>query len=319
MLQGQTEARQIIANNGDMNSAPAPFQTTPAAHKLIVFLHVPKTAGTTLNTIFRDIYGTPATCKVMMRGMSLVAPRWPWLPQQLISAGSLRRFQQRLRSDQGLRIVHGHFDMSLAKHLPADADYITLLRDPIERAISHYHHFRRRQQDNLHPLACQHSLSDWVSHCRLIEMDNGQTRRLAGASRLPIGQVDGQTFALAKANLRKFSLVGLSEQFADFQLLLQARYGWPCRRYDRQNVGRRPAGSELDQETLRTLISYNQWDIELYAYARSLFEQALSQIDLEAERTRLANAPLVSTPAAPRPGTLPAGETHLLEPRGFAA
>lgn len=299
-----------------------PHPPLPAS-KLIAFVHVPKTAGTTLNTIFRDVYGTAATCKVMMRGMSWAVPRWPWWPQQLISPGSLRRFRQRLQSNHELRVVHGHFDMTLAAELPADTDYITLLRDPIERAISHYHHFRRRQQDNLHALARERSLADWVSNCRLVEMDNGQTRRLAGATRLPIGHIDDSVFAQAQANLRRFALVGLSEQFTDFQLLMQARYGWPCQRYARQNVGRHPASAELDADTLSTLVNCNQWDIELYAYARNLFERSLAQIDLPAERARLVAAPLINPPANPglTPGPTPGNPrpSHPFQPNGVAA
>src|ERR1043166_9021806 len=116
--------------------------------------------------------------------------KWPRTWRSLRSVlTAVLRLRTAVRSESKLRLVRGHFDLSIARHLPADTRFFTLLRDPVERAISHYYHYRRRAIDRLHPLAMRSTLKEWVSACGIVEMDNGQTRRLAGEMNLACGRV----------------------------------------------------------------------------------------------------------------------------------
>lgn len=259
---------------------------------LTVFLHIPKTAGTTLNSIFAHHLSEGERYKLMMRGMSFVRPRFCLLPPRLISRSNLRRFREALARPGQLKIVDGHFDMSIASHMPADACWVTLLRDPVARAISHHQHYRKLSADPVHRLAQESSLVDWVATRGLVEMDNGQTRRLAGEMGRPIGRVDASVLAKAKANLTRFHLVGLSERFEEFQVLLNAAMAWPCLRYPAQNVGQRSSTHRLLSASERSLIeSLNAFDVELYHFANSLFENSIRHLDMSAELMRLRAAP----------------------------
>ena len=277
---------------------------------LLVFVHIPKTAGTTLNSILAHRYSSGEFHEVMMRGMSLIAPRHMAPPKPLISPSKLRRLRSALKHQHGPQVINGHFDMSLARLLPTSAQYVTILREPVERAISHFCHYRKLTADPAHALAMRSTLTEWVSTCGLVEMDNGQTRRLAGEMALPIGDVSCQTLAKAKANLAtRFAVVGLTERFAESQILLHRNFNWPYFRYAARNAGEnRPRRTEVGGEALAIMENSNRFDIELYRFASELFEQAVSKVDMDRELSAMNNAPEYAEPLRPVPEwSLPAG------------
>lgn len=267
---------------------------TGSAHDSVVaFVHIPKTAGTTLNAILARAYAPNETCEIMMRGMSLRMPDAMIMPKHMISHSKIRRLKSALKHRPALRLIRGHFDLSLGKLLPADTRYFTLLRDPVERAVSHYYHYRRQTNDSIHPLAMRSTLTEWVGSCGLVEMDNGQTRRLAGAMKLPCGRVTQQTLERAKSALaRKFSVVGLTERFDESLILLHRAFDWPLYRFAAHNVGDcRTQHARLSAEELNAIEACNRYDLDLYRFACALFDQAVSEIDMAGELARLRNAP----------------------------
>ena len=260
---------------------------------LVAFVHIPKTAGTTLNSILAREYARDETYEVMMRGMSLSVPKPTIMPKPVISFSKIHRLKSALRHRHRLRLICGHFDLSLGKLLPPDTQFFTLLRDPVERAISHYYHYRRLSTDPIHPLAMRSTLTEWVSSCGLVEMDNGQTRRLAGEITLPWGQVTVQMLDCAKSNLaRNFAVVGLTERFEESLILLHRAFNWPLHGFTAQNVGNdRPSRTSLSEEALQAIENCNRFDLDLYQFASALFEQAVSKIDMASELVRLRTAP----------------------------
>jgi Sulfotransferase family len=243
---------------------------------LIAFVHIPKTAGTTLNSILARQYSPDELHEVMMRGMSWIAAQPRIVPKPLISFSKIQRLKSALNCPRRLRVIHGHFDLSIMKLLPPGARCFTLLRDPVERAISHYYHYRRMTGDPVHPLAMKSTLAQWVGACGLVEMDNGQTRRLAGGMNLPCGRVSSGTLERAKSNLARFAVVGLTERFEESLMLLQRAFNWTPQPFPPCNVGEnRPRRHEVGEETLQEIRRCNQLDLELYRFASDLFERAL--------------------------------------------
>lgn len=259
---------------------------------LVAFVHIPKTAGTTLNSILAHEYSPDETYEIMMRGMSLSVPKPMIMPRPVISFSKLRRLKSAIKHRQTLRLIRGHFDLSLSKLLPPDTRFFTLLRDPVERAISHYYHYRRRTIDPIHPLAMRSTLAEWVSSCGLVEMDNGQTRRLAGEINLPWGRVTRHMLDRAKSNLvSNFAVVGLTERFEESLILLHRAFNWPLYRITAENIGvSRPPRAEVSEQALKVIEDCNRFDLDLYQFASVLFEQAISQIDMAGELRRLRAA-----------------------------
>ena len=275
------------------NETMNPPNSRPDHDGLVAFVHIPKTAGTTLNAILAREYSPHETYEIMMRGMSLTRPERRMIPRPTISFSKIHRLKSALKHRHTVRLIRGHFDLSLGKLLPPDTQFFTLLRDPVERAISHFYHYRRQTADPIHPLAMRSTLTEWVSTCGLVEMDNGQTRRLAGSINLPCGQVTPQMLDHAKANLRKnFAVVGLTERFEESLVLLHRAFNWRLYGFTEQNVGgNRPRRSEVSDETLKVIEDCNRFDSDLYQFAAELFEKAVRKIDMASELARLRAAP----------------------------
>lgn len=249
---------------------------------LIAFLHIPKTAGTTLNSMLSREYAPDECYEIMMRGMAWILPKRSIIRRPLISFSKVLRLRTAVKVQRKLRLVRGHFDLSIARHLPADTRFFTLLRDPVERAISHYYHYRRRAIDRLHPLAMRSTLKEWVSASGIVEMDNGQTRRLAGEMNVACGRVTPAMLERAMSRLAKFAAVGLTERFDESLALLQGAFGWRVRPGAPENVGEnRPPRVDVGEEALQAIERFNRFDLELYRFASDLFEARVSSVNAE--------------------------------------
>src|SRR3954470_13611511 len=99
--------------------------------ELVYFLHIPKTSGTSLHQSFLRAFGPDATS--------------PHLLFDDLVNGTYRI------SDR-TRIVTGHFGGLLPLWLRRWPRIITLLRDPLARALSHINHVQRDKGHPLHTL-----------------------------------------------------------------------------------------------------------------------------------------------------------------------
>jgi Galactose-3-O-sulfotransferase len=245
----------------------------------VIFLHVPKTAGTTLNRLIEWEYPL-----FEMYSIDPVFFRW--------SASHLWRLPSRRLKKT--RMFKGHMLFGLHKILPQPATYITVLRDPIDRVISAFYFMRSY---TLHPLYWKFRREKWTieDFVRRLPRENVQCKILAGAEyNSPCTDV---IFEQAKENLLgHFSVVGLSERFEESLALMKLRFGWRLRCYSSFNVTRaRPKKHDLSQATLDLLVAKNSFDVALYEFAVSMFQSAInaranevSQItrELEAARAR---------------------------------
>jgi hypothetical protein len=245
----------------------------------VIFLHLPKTAGTTLNRLIEWEYPV-----FEMYSIDPVLFTW--------SARHLRKLPPaRLKK---IRMFKGHMLFGLHEVLPQPATYITVLRDPVDRVISAYYFMRSYK---LHPLYWKLRLSNCTleDFVRQFQRDNVQSKIIGGSPYdLPCTR---ETVEKAKDNLRhRFSVVGLSERFEESQALMKLRFGWKLSSYSSFNVTRsRPKKHDLPQSTLELIHEKNGLDMELYECGKQIFEAAVAANadsvsrladDLRATRTR---------------------------------
>src|SRR5438128_6438596 len=100
----------------------------------LIFLHIPKTAGTTLNRIIDWQYNPVSIFTVDPHRIRATVARFKTFSEQ-----RRRRF----------RVVRGHLLYGIHEFLPQGATYITMLREPVARLLSTYRFILR---DHLHPL-----------------------------------------------------------------------------------------------------------------------------------------------------------------------
>ncbi len=234
----------------------------------LIFLHVPKAAGSTLHGVIsrQFVRGLIYTCEVAR-------------PEKVIA-----NFRQRHGpTEERIQMFSGHMQFGLHEYISRPCSYLAILRDPIERAISHYHYFLRMPKLRLHQKVegKEISFQEYVSGGITREMDNGQTRILAGAKGVPFGGSAQEMLERAKANMQKhFALVGLTERFDQMLILLRYILGWRNLYYYKANVTRnRPRREDFPAETIRIIEEHNQLDLALYAHAQKVFDHKAAQLD----------------------------------------
>ena len=167
---------------------------------LLVFLHLAKTGGRTLDTVFRSTYGAGYVQAEAWRPTHAMG----WGDGDFIiptyDADDVRRL---LRLCPWARAMGGHpLTLWSGAHEVKPVRYVAFLREPLSRGISHYQY---HVNTNAEPL-------DWDDWCAWREHHNHQARYFDR----------GGDPAAAMAAIREHGVfVGLLERFEESLLLLQ--------------------------------------------------------------------------------------------------
>lgn len=235
---------------------------------VLYYVHVPKTAGTTMRIILLWMYWW---------NQILWARGKPYLEQkaQSLSNADLSR----------IRLVAGHTRFGMHEHLPfSHFQYFTILREPVDRVLSHYYFLCRQPQNELYETIHQYDLSLVTLLTEgYIPIHNVQTYWLSKAdvSHFRDGAYHPDIVREVKENIDQyFSFVGLNEWFDESLIMLKRDMGWkryPI--YAQKNVtkSRRKQDKE-SAETIDTIKRYNQMDVEIYDHVAQLFHTRLQAI-----------------------------------------
>lgn len=240
-----------------MNTA----NTALTTENTVIFIHIPRTAGVSLDAILERQYN-------------------PAKIYSLYSQEKLDEFNKLSEKKKAnIQLLNGHF-MSYGIHerLPNPSTYITMMREPIDRVISHYYFVRRSPNHYLHEtvMSKNMSLQEYVGSELSIEINNGQTRLLAGLKENPgigIGRGFPEMLNRAKQNIdNNFSVVGLTEEFEKSLILFKKSLGWSETFYLKRNETKnRKTVKEVSENIINIIGEYNEMDIELYNYAKKEF------------------------------------------------
>ena len=232
---------------------------------MLVFLHMPKASGTTVSSILERQYPEGTVYRSVDTQPRAVAEA---IGRQGVAG---RR----------VRCVMGHMLLGLHRYVDEPVSYITMLRHPFRRLLSHYAYVRRTPEHYLHAevVARRLTFDEYMLGGLSSELNDGQVRLLCGredAEDVAYGQVPEAMLEEAQTNLRDFVAVGVSERFDESLALFQALLGWPAVEYEAQNVAESTAAAPVLTEATRALIArYNRLDLRLYDYAWQLLGESL--------------------------------------------
>ncbi|HEY3237896.1 MAG TPA: hypothetical protein VGJ84_24465 [Polyangiaceae bacterium] len=211
--------------------------------ELIFFIHVPKTAGTSFRNAAEQRFSgrvlldygrnNPATSEAIIQH---VYER----PDRIALA--------RLIAERNIGMICGHVDYQTYAHLAPPERVVVFLREPVQRVVSEFHHFRRFY-------GYEGSLMEYARHSLQL---NRQSRMVKGL------------------NLARAGLVGLSEYYGESLRLLARRTGLELSHLEVNTNPERlgtPRYQVLEEEDAE-LRELNAEDVLLYRRASEAFRCA---------------------------------------------
>ena len=235
----------------------------------LLYFHIPKTGGTTLEFLFAKNY--------LINGvLHLNAPNHDRNPWCLI------------KGERIPRVLMGHYELNDLIYQCLDRHFVhlTLLREPVKRVLSYYDYIQTKPQHPMHARAKDLSVGQYLNAPFADEVRNSQTYRLLGLLREGAWRNDPRSEERlvddAKVLLaERYTLVGVTERFAEFILLCQRMLGWRDPFCEPHNVSRKKTHPEdLPQQELDTMRSLNAMDAEVHQYAAELFAQHFEKAGL---------------------------------------
>jgi hypothetical protein len=244
--------------------------------KVLIFVHQPKTGGTTLKNIVKRQFRPAEVYEFNDVG-----------PEQVQeSVDRLRALPDDQK--QRIRCVMGHMAIGIHRFLPREPVYLTMLRNPVERAISHFYHIHGSSQNWGYDELVEKNagLDDYVRWYDDYGFSNLQTRclvepelemwdRIVG----PHPKLEASALEVAKKNLAtRFAASGIQERFDESLVVMKKALGWGSIFYGRANVTRgRKRQSEISRKTIDRIEELNALDMELWKYADTLLDEQIER------------------------------------------
>jgi len=262
---------------------------------ILLHLHLPKTAGGSLNrviysqvaspdyptddenSIYRGIY----YYRSIQRSVTLKKPVLDIHPAAID-----------ILETRNLTAVVGHFTFGIHRYLPRTSTYITQLRNPVDRIISLYFHYTNRMRNKSEgKLTLDQFLTGYLLPGRnprrtQLLTDNDQTRRISGLEP-PSGKCTSAMLEEAKMNLESnFSVVGVTDRFDEMVVLLKRKFGWlnPHKYWPKHFHGERSEQTQIDKETIDRIRDMNRFDLALYEFAHNMMDEQIVKSGKDFER-----------------------------------
>ena len=234
------------------------------ANKLVIFMHIPKTGGGTLNSILKKQY---QDIEVVRNG-GFWGDKPPWknsFPNDKI---------------QKLQCIRGHFPFGIHEQFLKPFTYVTMLRNPVERLISLYYHIITSPDNRMYRKAKNLSMKRFMEKDDFkIQTVNMQTRQISGGKYSDL--------QLAKENLKNyFSVVGITEMYNESIFLMSQEFGWSNFNinYKKKHVNpHRLTKDQISQDVIDIIKKNNQLDMELYHLAKHNFNERINHLDSESK------------------------------------
>lgn len=229
--------------------------------KRVAYIHIPKTGGTTFSRSLHKYYR--AGSRIRING-----DHYPGT--DTLSSTEKER----------IMLYEGHFQYGI--HTIEGLEnlgYITFLRDPYARISSLYYYSKRTPGHYLHQsiISKNMSLAGFADSQLCTELDNDQTRYIAGLRNPGPETCNHETFELALHNIHeKFLAIGILERYHQSVLIMQKMLGTGFLYYQKKNTNQHK--NQIDVQALNIIKARNTFDYQLYSYANKQLNEKIKKI-----------------------------------------
>lgn len=239
------------------------------------FMHLPKCGGTSISSALKS--SCPLHKKTFQlditsvrRGLSIyyedVDSEFSYHPDEK-TRNVLHAFQEQLLLTQmaaGTTLILGHFFFSdrAYRHFGTRYKFVTIMRNPLDRAISHY--VDERALGNRGKIGNM-PFDEYLDTVTARRHTSQNWRYFGGTSELPGGS-GNDVVEKAKENMLKFSIVGFTDRMDDFKIRFSKEFGVLLRiPHYRKAAGEKPKLTPEQRARLEQLCAP---DMELFEFAR---------------------------------------------------
>lgn len=222
----------------------------------LIFIHVPKCAGSTLNKIIKSQFPNKAIYKID-----------PKVEKNLSIVGTRTKEENR-----NIRCLMGHMSFGAHKFLMGSSTYITMVRHPVTRVISLYNFIKRKDFHPLHKFVLSNNLSleDYIMYEKNNGFNNVQTSMLCGTTFNSI-----PSLAKAKSNIKNyFAAVGTMEKFDQSLELFKNKLDWEVSSYESVNMNPKKTNTDgISEQLIELIANTNHLDMKLWEFSSGLLEK----------------------------------------------
>lgn len=213
----------------------------------ILFIHTTKTAGGTLKQAF--------------------------LSQEKFKTQFVYNSEDRKKLKLDSNLIYGHFGYGLHNELHINNPiYMTFLRHPFNRVVSHYYHLRNvdRNSNIGKKIRTFENINTFFAQTNYWEFNNLQSRIISGKMNAKIHD-DNKLLSLAKRSIdSNFQFVGFQEFMFQSILKLNSLLKIDIELKKNVNIGKYEVAT-ISPSVINKINEMNLVDLEIYKYCFNLF------------------------------------------------
>lgn len=225
---------------------------------------MPKAGGTTFNDVLKRQYNKDSIYEIDGYDQDASFDKLINLPDS---------------EKEKINCVIGHQRYGAHSHMTKKFEYITILRDPVQRVLSDYYYMKLMSKGDIsNYINSKHfTFEEYLNSNILPNISNFQCRLISGVKEPLMGMnlkpVPESCLEKAKRNLNNFLYVGLIENFDENLIILRELLGWENIYYEKKRVNTLKP-KEYEEKIIQMIREKNKLDIELYEYAKKTFEKS---------------------------------------------